>query len=67
MKNLFCLIFGLSPLAVSQVNAAVISYSERPVDQAIDTADYRASWYAQTSAITTRSLSDFDGTKLTNG
>ncbi len=70
-SNITLVVCGLSLIASFEANAVVtsatIDYAERFADQAIDTSDYQASWKAQTSSISTRSLSDFYGAKLTNG
>lgn len=57
----------VSSFSVSTAMASVTTYSTRDVDQGVNSADYQASWNAQTSAITTQTLADFNGSIIPGG
>lgn len=52
----------------SNAIAATITYETRSIDQGLaDLPDYRTAWNAQTSAITTQNLADFNGAVIPGG
>ncbi len=69
MLKLFPWLIALALFSSFEANAQLttIDYAERYADKAVNTSDYRASWNDQTTPITTRSLSDFYDSRLTNG
>ena len=67
MKISFPLLAVLSLAGVVNANAAIITYEDRIANNTVSNTDYQASWNAQTSAISTRVLSDFTGVTLDSG
>jgi hypothetical protein len=47
-------------LGLGSVQAATITYETREINAGVNSADYKASWYAQTSAITSANITDFN-------
>jgi hypothetical protein len=60
-KTLIAAVLSIAALA-GTASASTISYSTRGIDHGVNPADYAASWAAQTSAISSNSISDFNGT-----
>jgi hypothetical protein len=58
MKKMFVLV--VISLVSSTAMAATTTYETRAVNNGVNNADYKASWDAQTSAITTQVLADFN-------
>lgn len=67
MKKQFGLgMFALMGLA-SQAMAAITTYETRAIDTPVNNSDYQASWSAQSSAINSQILADFNGSLIPGG
>lgn len=54
----------VSLCSISSAMAATIVYETRPITNGVNNADYKASWNAQISSITSRTLADFNGATI---
>lgn len=54
--------FGALVLAANVAQAALITYETRQITSGVNSSDYRASWAAQSSAITSTSVANLNGT-----
>jgi hypothetical protein len=57
----------LSVCSLSTAMAAPAVYQTRQIDSGVNSSDYKASWNAQTSTITTQNLADFNGAVILDG
>jgi hypothetical protein len=62
-------IIGVAALlgSISNSMAAITTYETRNIDQAINSSDYKGSWFAQSSTITVQNLADFNGSVVPGG
>jgi hypothetical protein len=67
MKKQLLLVVSLLTFGTSHAMAAITTYNTRAVDNGVNSSDYKASWSAQTSAITSQTLADFNGAILPGG
>lgn len=54
----------MGAIPVSNALAASVVYETRQINAGVNNTDYRASWNAQSTAITTQTLADFNGATI---
>lgn len=59
-RQMKSIVFLFTLLGLGAVQAATITYEKKDINNGINNSDYKASWNAQTSGVTTEAISDFD-------